>query len=187
MIEFIHLENTGTVYKLRYNEDGLEKIVTDMNPATYNAVQNLVKAVETIVAEESERIAELEALRQKYVGYLLQAELTPEEMLALMEIFPLWSENAVSYAVDDKVRYSNKLYRVIQAHTSQIEWAPPVAVSLFVEIVPPEVIPDWLQPTGAHDAYNTGDRVLYNGKVYESLIDGNVWSPVDYPTGWALI
>lgn len=48
----------------------------------------------------------------------------------------------------------------------------------------PAEIPDWVQPTGAHDAYNKGDKVRYNGKVYESLIDGNVWSPDVYPAGW---
>ena len=59
------------------------------------------------------------------------------------------------------------------------------------------LIGDFIQPTGAHDAYNTGDRVmfneepydmvLFNGKVYESIINGNTWSPIDYPQGWKLI
>lgn len=48
----------------------------------------------------------------------------------------------------------------------------------------PEDIPEWVQPSGAHDAYNTGDKVRYNGHIYESLIDGNVWSPDVYPSGW---
>jgi hypothetical protein len=48
-------------------------------------------------------------------------------------------------------------------------------------------IDDWVQPAGAHDAYNTGDRVRFEGAIYESLIDGNVWSPADYPAGWKLI
>lgn len=47
----------------------------------------------------------------------------------------------------------------------------------------PEV-PEWVQPTGGHDAYNTGDRVTFEGAVYTSAIDGNVWSPTDYPAGW---
>ncbi len=49
----------------------------------------------------------------------------------------------------------------------------------------PAAVPEWAQPTGAHDAYQTGDRVLYNGIVYESIIDGNVWAPDVYPAGWA--
>ena len=51
----------------------------------------------------------------------------------------------------------------------------------------PAEIPDWVQPTGAHDAYNKGDKVRFEGNVYESLIDGNVWSPSVYPAGWALV
>ena len=56
-------------------------------------------------------------------------------------------------------------------------------------------VPDFVQPTGAHDAYQIGahdayqigDRVRFDGKVYESLIGGNTWSPSAYPTGWKLI
>ena len=44
--------------------------------------------------------------------------------------------------------------------------------------------PVWSQPSGAHDAYNTGDIVNYNGTLYKSLLDGNTWSPEAYPQGW---
>src|SRR5690606_32907700 len=47
--------------------------------------------------------------------------------------------------------------------------------------------PDFEQPTGDHDAYSTGDRVLFEGQVYESLVDNNVWSPRDYPQGWRMV
>ena len=43
---------------------------------------------------------------------------------------------------------------------------------------------EWVQPTGAHDSYKKGDRVRFEGKNYESLMDGNVWSPAAYPAGW---
>lgn len=46
---------------------------------------------------------------------------------------------------------------------------------------------EWVQPTGAHDAYNTGDRVMYDGIEYESTIDANVWSPDVYPQGWVKV
>lgn len=49
---------------------------------------------------------------------------------------------------------------------------------------PVDDIPEWVQPLGGHDAYKTGDRVMYQGKVYESTIDGNVWAPDVYPAGW---
>ena len=46
-------------------------------------------------------------------------------------------------------------------------------------------VPEWVQPTGAHDAYNIGDKVTYGGQVWTSLIDSNVWSPTSYPAGWS--
>ena len=54
----------------------------------------------------------------------------------------------------------------------------------------PEPVPDapaWVQPTGAHDAYSIGDRVTYQGRVYESLVNGNSWSPAAYPQGWRVV
>ena len=55
------------------------------------------------------------------------------------------------------------------------------------EIEPADEWPEFVQPTGAHDAYNTGDKVTYNGKHYQSTMDGNVWSPDSYPAGWRLV
>ena len=78
-----------------------------------------------------------------------------------------------------------QLYKVVQAHTSQSDWTPDVTASLFVAIgLDNAGYPVWSQPTGSHDAYNTGDIVDYNGTLYRSLIDGNVYSPDAYPAGW---
>ena len=78
-----------------------------------------------------------------------------------------------------------QLYQVIQDHTSTAEWTPDTAASLYKAIgITEEGYPEWVQPLGASDAYNTGDIVSYNGKLYKSLIDGNVWNPESYPQGW---
>ena len=62
-------------------------------------------------------------------------------------------------------------------------WQP--GVSGWREVVEEDAAPpEWVAPSGAHDAYKTGDRVAFEGVVYESVIDGNVWSPTDYPQGW---
>ena len=84
------------------------------------------------------------------------------------------------------MQYGGRLWECVQAHSSQADWTPPAAVSLWSEVkVDPETgLDEWKQPTGAHDAYNTGDRVLYKGEVYESLINGNTWAPDAYPQGW---
>ena len=78
-----------------------------------------------------------------------------------------------------------QLYQVLQNHTSAEQWTPDTATSLYKKIgVTDDGYPEWVQPLGATDAYNTGDIVSYNGKLYRSTIDGNVWSPDAYPTGW---
>ena len=48
----------------------------------------------------------------------------------------------------------------------------------------PEEYPEYKQPTGAHDAYNIGRKVTFNGKKYICKLDGCVWSPEEYPVAW---
>ena len=80
------------------------------------------------------------------------------------------------------------LYKCLQAHTSQPDWTPDAAPSLWakVSIPDPDVIPEWEQPDSTN-GYSKGDKVKYNGAVYESLIDNNVWSPDAYPAGWEVV
>lgn len=91
------------------------------------------------------------------------------------------------YQQNETFLFEGSLYKVLQAHTSQVNWAPSATPALYLKIVPAGVIPDWVQPTGVHDAYNIGDKVKFNGATYESLINANTWSPTSYPQGWKLI
>lgn len=80
------------------------------------------------------------------------------------------------------------LYKVVQDHTSQEDWSPADTPALYTCIsLTPSGYPVWSQPTGAHDAYNTGDIVSYNGALYKSTMDGNVWAPDAYPQGWEAV
>ena len=104
------------------------------------------------------------------------------------DVFSQW-EPGVAYTVGNIRTYGEKLYKCVQAHTSQEDWTPDVTPALWTEVAKPGEIPVWKQPTGAQDAYNKGDKVHYptiDDPVYESTIDNNVWSPVDYPQGWKL-
>lgn len=112
--------------------------------------------------------------------------LTQDEIDALVTIYPTWVP-ALSVSVGQLLAYQSTLYEVLQAHTTQADWTPDITPALFKAKAPAGVIPEWVQPTGAHDAYNTGDRVLFGGQIYESIIDANVWSPADYPAGWQLV
>jgi hypothetical protein len=101
-------------------------------------------------------------------------------------VFPNW-EVGVEYKVDYKVRYNDVVYKVLQAHTSQADWTPDVAVSLFVKVHkqdPQDEFPDWVQPTGAHDAYEYGEKVSHllkedgTKRHWISTFKGaNVWEP----------
>ena len=116
-----------------------------------------------------------------------QASVLSDEEAALVGVlFPEWKEDTTYTAGERISDAKGKLYRVVQDHTSQADWpidtTPALYTPLGVTAEEPDAIPEWRQPTGAHDAYNTGDRVLYQGKVYESTMDGNVWAPG--VTGW---
>lgn len=108
--------------------------------------------------------------------------LPDEDALQAVELFPQWVTGR-AYAVDERLQYKNVLYRVVQAHTSQADWTPDITPALFV-VVSLDEWPEFVQPTGAHDAYKKGDKVTFNGKRYISLIDANVYSPAAYPAGW---
>lgn len=123
---------------------------------------------------------------------MFAATLTDEQAMEVATIYPVW-ETGRAYAVDDVVSYGTnsvgdpQLYRVVQAHTSQADWTPDSVPALYDAFGLDDTgYPVWSQPTGAHDAYNAGDIVSYNGTLYRSLIDGNAWSPDAYPAGWEL-
>lgn len=108
--------------------------------------------------------------------------MTDETALTAVELFPAWAIGK-AYAVNDRVQYNGTLYKCIQAHTSQSDWMPSVTPALW-KTVSLDEYPEWVQPTGAHDAYNIGDKVTYNGQHYVCTSDGNVYAPDVY--GWQL-
>lgn len=123
---------------------------------------------------------------------MFAASLTEEQAMEIVAVFDPW-EIGKSYAVGDYLTYGvngvgdPQLFKVLQDHTSQADWTPDTAVSLYVAIgLDEQGYPVWSQPTGAHDAYNKGDVVNYNGTLYQSLVDGNVYSPEAYPGGWSV-
>jgi chitodextrinase len=107
--------------------------------------------------------------------------LTDEQAEQVPNAYPEW-ETGVAYKVGDRRRYDGRLYRCVQAHTSQANWTPDKVPALWVRTSQEGEIPDWVQPTGAHDAYAKGDKVRHGGKVWESTMDANVYEPGVY--GW---
>ena len=113
-------------------------------------------------------------------------ELSEKELTGMIDLYPNYQVGK-SYKAGDIFKYEGRLYKVIQEHTSQDDWIPSELPALYLNMMPDNVIPEWVQPTGSHDSYNTGDKVIYEGQVYESLIDANTYSPTDYPQGWEYI
>lgn len=114
--------------------------------------------------------------------------LTDEEALEGIALYPTWSGASVGYAIGDRVRYNEVLYKCLQTHTSQDGWTPIAAPSLWAKVLipDPEIVPDWEQP-GSTNPYMRGDKVRFEGHIYESTIDNNIWSPAAYPAGWHLV
>ena len=115
---------------------------------------------------------------------------TDEEAMEIATVYPPYVVGK-AYKVDEKFTYGTnnvgdpQLYKVVQAHTSQADRTPDTTASLYEPIgLNKEGYPIWSRPSGSHDAYNTGDIVDYNGTLYKSLIDGNVYSPEEYAAGW---
>lgn len=118
------------------------------------------------------------------------ATLTEDQALICVRLYKRW-EVGKDYKTGDFFTYGvngvgdPQLYKVNQDHTSQADWKPDTAPALYTAIgLDDSGYPVWAKPTGAHDAYNTGDIVNYNGTLHQSLIDGNVYSPEEYPAGW---
>lgn len=117
----------------------------------------------------------------------IRENLTDSEALTVPALFREWQPDT-AYTTDTRLYYSGKLYRVVQAHTSQSDWTPDITPALYTEVAEPGTIPVWKQPTGAQDAYMTGDKVHYpdaDGPVYICTMDYNTYAPNVY--GWELV
>lgn len=122
--------------------------------------------------------ANAERMRQKM--NLATSYLDDEQAESVTELFPQW-ESGTAYAVGDRRQYDSLLYRCVQAHTSQDDWTPPQVPALWVR-TSTEEWPEWIQPTGAQDAYAKGSKVSHNEKHWISNVDANTWEPGVY--GW---
>lgn len=115
--------------------------------------------------------------------------MTADELAAYAPLFDAWDGGSVAYSVDDIVAYDGALYRCAQAHTSQAGWTPDATRALWtpmgVSADDPEAVPEWVQPTGAHDAYAKGSHVMHGGIEWVSDLDANVWEPG--VSGWTQV
>ena len=131
------------------------------------------------------KLTKAQALKYRQYIEVESASLTDEQALETPLVFPRWKTN-YQYMTGDRVAYVTdevNLYKCNLDHTSQADWTPDVAVSLWTKIADPtQVWPEWIQPTGAHDAYSKGDKVSHNNTHWISDVDNNTWEPGVF--GW---
>ena len=106
---------------------------------------------------------------------------TDETLIDNKSAFRLWGGNGLEVKAGEICLYNDELYRVVQSHTTQPDWTPDITPALYTKISVEE-FPQWVQPTGAQDAYKKGDKVTYDNKHWISTADNNVWQPGVY--GW---
>ena len=116
---------------------------------------------------------------RKHLNKLIET-LDDETALEVTDLFEPW-QSGKAYAADDRVKYEELLYRCVQAHTAQDDWTPDATPALWTR-VSVEEWPEWVQPTGAQDAYAMGDKVSHNEKHWVSDYDANIWEPGVF--GW---
>lgn len=140
-----------------------------------------------MTANQYKSMAELRRALQLFAATLYDKEETAVELASL---YPVWAADK-QYKANDIVQYGTnsvgdpQLYLVLQAHKSQSDWIPDATASLYKKMgISESGYPIWTQPLCAVDAYNLGDIVSYNGKLYKSIINANVWAPDVYPAGW---
>ena len=120
-------------------------------------------------------------------------ELSDEDALNVAALFPTWSSKLPKdgelqgepVVAGDRLWDDGKLWKVVQPHNVMPNWRPADTPALFTEVSIVEW-PEFVQPTGAHDAYMAGDKVTFQGQHYISLVNNNTYSPAEYPANWEL-
>lgn len=138
--------------------------------------------------KRQESVMKGKQLKQELTEKTVLNNASDEDAYVMRYLYGEWSGDGITYNTNDRLMYNDKFYKVLQDHTSQSDWTPDTASSLYVEIADPSnEYPEFKQPTGAHDAYAKGSKMTFEGKKYVSLIDANTWSPADYEAGWNLV
>ena len=146
--------------------------------------EEIMKEFKTFREQVYAKFAEYDEILRTLIGSnseKIVSTFTDENALKVIELYPKWTEG-VAVSAGGRYQFNDRLYKCVQAHTTQADWTPDVTPALWV-IVSLEEWPEWVQPTGAHDAYAKGAKVTHSGKKWTSDVDANVWEPGVY--GWS--
>lgn len=134
--------------------------------------------------KEIEELKETGGAPEAYASVFAMAKMSAEEItddeqaLKVADLYDVWSGDGVTYKTGKYLLYKDILYKALQNHTSQPDWTPDTASSLYTKVLtdPSGSVLPWEQPQSTN-GYKKGDRVMHNGKTWESLVDSNVWEP----------
>lgn len=171
-----------------------EEILEQLNER-YSQLLSIRAAMSGILPAVLDYVAGLPGFKEAYPDLSESYESAKSDLddadEAMAEIKANWVARAIGNewcAPGEQLVYEDVTYEVIQGHNAQFGWEPDITPALFRRVADPgDEWPEWVQPTGAHDCYNKGDKVTFEGKHYISLIDNNSWSPSAYPQGWQLV
>lgn len=139
----------------------------------FTTFQTIINAGGYDLADLTERIKTMYAM----------GELTEDEMKQLLKQAQTNAKPDDSYApLADRVKAIEEWETNIEERLSKLESSSSTETSEPEESA--DEWPEYVQPTGAHDAYHVGDKIAYNGKHYTCIYDGCVWTPDAYPQGW---
>lgn len=162
----------------------IAKLAREFNPS---------KALEDLAKRQEEQEQSIKSILKTIT---LAKDLSDDQKEEILSRYEEYQEDK-QYKEGDKFTFEGKIYEVIQEHRSQRTWIPSSTPALYKEFLnvkitnqdgeETEVVAEFKQPTGAHDAYKKGDKVSFEGAIYESVIDNNTYSPSGYPDGWKKI
>ena len=177
-------------YILRHKESGnmySGKIYLGVNSSVDEYEELRDDAIdERLILKLEEVDAKEESLNK--IGKIVANQVTDDKVaLTIQEFYDIWTIGTL-YKVGQYITYKDILYKVLTEHISQENWTPDISTSLFANVLTsldgtPQ---EWVQPDSTN-AYMIGDKVIYEGVIYESVIDNNIWSPITYPQGWKVV
>jgi len=179
----------GVGYRLIVPDEGMMLRLKGTELYTYSLATTDAMTL-TEAAKKVDEVPEADVPRYDWslIAQIEMIEAVSEALSATPSQDADWSADGGYLTAGSVVIYDGYTWQVIQTHKPQVGWEPDKVPALFRRLAaidePPDTVTEWVKPTGGHDAYQTGDKVTYQGKVYESLINANVWSPTEYAAGW---
>lgn len=165
---------------MRYWKNGVCYEIPDPSPSEQEEIKKA--EIKALIEAKNRHLTTEEVYRLLIAQQINTLTVDDNTSLRMVEFYPEW-EADTDYSAGFKVQRGGTLYKCLTAHTSQADWTPDAAPSLWAKVLIPDetVIPEWEQPDSTNP-YMRGDKVTHNGKTWVSTVDNNVWTPSVF--GW---